>query len=91
MESARENFLCKHCNIVYQGTGAESFVSIEALRRGRVEKSIGKVKCFLGIDLAMTTITALSQSYQMMVTAAYLRRRGLSPKAGLRKKQNRAF
>lgn len=56
MESARENFLCKHCNIVYQGTGAESFVSIEALRRGRVEKIDWEGRnVFLGIDLAMTT------------------------------------
>ena len=29
IESQRENFITKHCNIIYQGVGTESYVSIE--------------------------------------------------------------
>lgn len=53
-ESARENFLTKHCNIIYQGS-TESYVSIEAVREG-VEDSIdfsGR-ELYVGVDLAMT-------------------------------------
>lgn len=32
VESARENFLTKHCNIIYQGTGTESFIDIKDLQ-----------------------------------------------------------
>ncbi|MGN1117638.1 MAG: terminase TerL endonuclease subunit [Acutalibacteraceae bacterium] len=54
-EAARENFLCKHCNIIYQGVGTESFVSVEAVRRGIREKInfTGKM-LYIGVDLSMT-------------------------------------
>lgn len=38
IESARENFLTKHCNIVYQGAGTESFIDIKDLQNCRVNK-----------------------------------------------------
>ena len=38
IESARENFLTKHCNIIYQGAGTESFIDIKDLQRCRVNK-----------------------------------------------------
>lgn len=55
MESARENFLCKHCNILYQGAGTESYVSVEDVRRGKVDRIdwTGR-EVYLGLDLAMT-------------------------------------
>ena len=38
IESARENFLTKHCNIIYQGAETESFIDIKDLQRCRVNK-----------------------------------------------------
>lgn len=38
VESARENFLTKHCNIIYQGAGTESFIDIKDLQACRVNK-----------------------------------------------------
>lgn len=55
VESARENFLCKHCNIIYQGLGTESFVAIEDVKRGRVDSIDWRGRSvWLGLDLAMT-------------------------------------
>ncbi len=56
VESARENFLCKHCNIIYQGLGTESFVPINAVKECKKEEKIdfsGK-NVYVGVDLAMT-------------------------------------
>lgn len=54
MPGARSNFLCKHCNILYQST-EESFIAISDLRRGRLESIDWKGRnVFLGLDLAMT-------------------------------------
>ena len=33
VESSRENFVTKHCNIIYQGTGTESFIDVNDLRK----------------------------------------------------------
>ena len=38
VESDRENFVCKHCNIIYQGLGTESFIDINDLQQCRVNK-----------------------------------------------------
>lgn len=54
-ESARENFLTKHCNIIYQGVGTESYVSLDDVRKGKVDRIdwTGR-EVWLGLDLAMT-------------------------------------
>ena len=55
IESARENFLTKHCNIIYQGVGTEAFVDINDLFQCRVNKIDWKGRSvYLGVDLAMT-------------------------------------
>lgn len=55
MESVRENFLTKHCNIIYSGGGAENFVDINDLQACRVPTIDWKDKVvWLGVDLAMT-------------------------------------
>lgn len=56
MESARENFLCKHCNIVYQGVGTECFIPIDALQKCRAEEPIDwhGMDVYVGVDLAMS-------------------------------------
>ncbi len=54
-ESKRENFLTKHCNIVYQGAGTESYVPIEAVQACRDDDiSFEGRDLYVGVDLAMT-------------------------------------
>ena len=55
IESARENFLTKHCNIIYQGAGTESFVDIKHLQSCRVNKIdwAGR-EVYVGVDLSMS-------------------------------------
>lgn len=56
IESKRENFITKHCNIIYSGAGSESFVNIADLQKGAVEHiDWNGREVFLGVDLAMTT------------------------------------
>ena len=55
VESSRENFVCKHCNIVYTGADSESFVNIsdvQACRNANIEWS-GRV-VYVGLDLSQT-------------------------------------
>lgn len=55
IESARENFLTKHCNIIYQGSGTESFVDINDVLQCKVAKIDWKDRdVYIGVDLAMT-------------------------------------
>ena len=55
VESARENFLTKHCNIIYQGAGTESFIDIKDLQHCRVNKIdwTGR-EVYVGVDLSMS-------------------------------------
>ena len=55
IESARKNFLTKHCNIIYQGAGTESFIDIKDLQRCRVNKIdwTGR-EVYIGVDLSMS-------------------------------------
>lgn len=54
-ESLRENFLTKHCNIIYQGLGTESFVSVDAVRACKLREINWSGKnVYLGIDLSMS-------------------------------------
>ena len=55
IESARENFLTKHCNIIYQGAGTESFIDIKDLQRCRVNKIDWTGRdVYVGVDLSMS-------------------------------------
>jgi phage terminase large subunit-like protein len=53
VESARENFVCKHCNIVYQGAGTETFIDVKDVQECRVAHIdwSGRV-VYLGLDLS---------------------------------------
>lgn len=55
VESVRENFLTKHCNIIYQGMGTESYIDINEVMNCKVAKIdwTGK-KVYIGVDLAMS-------------------------------------
>ena len=55
VESSRENFVCKHCNIVYTGADSESFVNISDVRQCKVANIewAGRV-VYVGLDLSQT-------------------------------------
>lgn len=55
MESARENFVTKHCNIIYQGSGTETYIDVKAVQSCRVSDLdwTGRV-VYLGLDLSET-------------------------------------
>lgn len=55
VESARENFVTKHCNIIYQGVGTETYIDVkdvQACKTASIDWS-GRV-VYLGVDLSMT-------------------------------------
>ena len=55
VESVRENFLTKHCNIIYQGMGTESYIDINEVMSCKVAKiDWSGRRVYLGVDLAMT-------------------------------------
>lgn len=56
IESKRENFITKHCNIIYSGAGSESFVNVADLQKGAVDYiDWSGREVFIGVDLALTT------------------------------------
>ena len=55
MESARENFVTKHCNIIYQGAGTETYIDVkdvQACKANNIDWQ-GRV-VYLGLDLSET-------------------------------------
>lgn len=55
IESSRENFLTKHCNIIYKGMGTESYIELKDLQECKVNKINWKGRnVYLGVDLSMT-------------------------------------
>ena len=54
-ESARENYLTKHCNIIYQGAGTETYIDVKAVQECKVSNIdwSGRV-VYLGLDLSET-------------------------------------
>ena len=53
MESARENFVTKHCDIIYQGAGTETYIDVKDVQKCRVNSIdwTGRV-VYLGLDLS---------------------------------------
>jgi phage terminase large subunit-like protein len=55
MENARENFLTKHCNIIYSGVQSETYVDINDLQKCRVDEIDWNNRVvWVGVDLAMS-------------------------------------
>ena len=53
MESARENFVTKHCNIIYQGAGTETYIDVKDLQKCKVNNIEWKGRVvYLGVDLS---------------------------------------
>lgn len=55
MESARENFVTKHCNIIYQGAETETYIDVKDVQACKVANIdwSGRV-VYLGLDLSET-------------------------------------
>lgn len=58
-ESKRENFVTKHCNIIYSGAGTETYIDVAEVQNCKVTNIdwSGRV-VYLGLDLAQTTDNA---------------------------------
>jgi len=58
-ESKRENFVTKHCNIIYSGAGTETYIDVAAVQSCKISNIdwSGRV-VYLGLDLAQTTDNA---------------------------------
>lgn len=53
--SARENFLTKHCNIIYSGMGTETYIDVNAVKACRVDNIDWRGRdVWIGVDLSMT-------------------------------------
>lgn len=55
VENARENFVTKHCNIIYQGVGTETYIDVKEVQECKVAKVdwTGRV-VYVGLDLSET-------------------------------------
>ena len=55
VDSARENFVTKHCNIIYQGVGTQTFIDVKDVQACKVANIDwdGRV-VYLGFDLSQT-------------------------------------
>lgn len=55
IENERENFVTKHCNIIYQGADSESFINVTDVQQCKVSNIDwnGRV-VYLGLDLSQT-------------------------------------
>ena len=55
VESDRENFVTKHCNIIYQGVGTETYIDVKDVQDCKVAKIDWRGKVvYLGLDLSET-------------------------------------
>lgn len=56
-ENKRENFLCKHCNILYKGLGVEGYIDVQRLKQCRSSNDDswwrGR-RVWLGLDLSLS-------------------------------------
>ena len=53
MESARENFVTKHCNIIYQGVGTQTYIDVKDVQQCRVTNIDWKGRTvYLALDLS---------------------------------------
>ncbi|MBE5830818.1 MAG: terminase [Butyrivibrio sp.] len=56
-ENKRENFLCKHCNILYKGLGVEGYIDIQKVKLCKRKKSDSWWKgrrVWIGLDLSLS-------------------------------------
>lgn len=55
VESARENFVTKHCNIIYQGVGTETYIDVKDVQECKVANIDWRGRVvYVGLDLSET-------------------------------------
>ena len=55
VESSRENFVTKHCNIIYQGVGTETYIPVSDVVECRADHINWEgMTVYIGVDLAMS-------------------------------------
>lgn len=55
VESARENFITKHCNIIYQGVGTETYIDVKNVQECKVAHIDWRGRVvYVGLDLSET-------------------------------------
>ena len=91
-ENKRENFLCKHCNILYKGLGVEGFIDIQkvqACKRKEDKDWWRGRRVWLGLDLSQTednTAVAMLTEDEGMIFAKVF---GFVPEGRIDAKSNR--
>ncbi len=56
VESARENFVTKHCNIIYQGVGTQTYIDVKDVQECKVTHINWNDRVvYVGLDLSETT------------------------------------
>lgn len=56
VESARENFVTKHCNIIYQGVGTQTYIDVKDVQECKVAHIDWNDRVvYVGLDLSETT------------------------------------
>lgn len=91
-ENKRENFLCKHCNIMYKGLGVEGFVDIQKVQRCRraEDPSFWRGRrVWLGLDLSQTDDNTAVAMVTEENGAFYAKVWGFLPKDRVEWKSNR--
>lgn len=55
VENKRENFVTKHCNIIYQGVGTETYIDVKDVQECKVSNIDWRGRIvYLGLDLSQT-------------------------------------
>lgn len=91
-ENKRENFLCKHCNILYKGLGVEGFIDIQKVQKCRREEPEGFWKgrrVWLGLDLSQTDDNTAVAMVTEENGVFYAKAWGFLPKERVELKSNR--
>lgn len=83
-ENKRENFLCKHCNILYKGLGVEGFIDIQKVRACRRVSDPAWWKgrrVWIGLDLSQTEDNTAVAMATREESTIYARVMGFLPEA----------
>lgn len=99
VESSRENFVTKHCNIIYSGTDSETFINmtdVQACKVAKIEWS-GRV-VYVGLDLSQTddntsvSMVALDDDNNILVeSVAFIPEERIEEKTAAEKVNYREF
>lgn len=91
-ENKRENYLCKHNNIMYKGLGTEGYIDIMKVRECRIaeNKPFWKGKyVYLGLDLSQTEDNTAVAMATLWKGKIYAKVWGFLPKGNVRAKSQK--